>query len=374
MPDETIWTIDQHTKAKHELLRRYLGAWFPILASSGWNRRVLFLDGFAGPGVYADGEPGSPLIALSTLVSHSAFERLTATEFAFLFVEADAARFASLKLELERFWATLPGGQPPNVRVHLFNEEFAAVAEEIVGHTREQKMRLAPTLAFIDPFGWSGVPLGLIAELLSFEKCEVLFNFMFDSVNRFVADERPGVARHFAELFGTDEAEHQAAASLSGEERKNFLRDLYMRQLHDVGGFTYVRSFELMDVERGRTAYFLMFGTRHHKGLEVIKDAMWALDPVSGVRFTGFAGDQQMLFETQPNMASLRAAILEQFAGMTASVEEIERFVIEETDYKTTQYKRAVLKELEEDGVIFCGSQRQRRLTYPPGTILRFPS
>ena len=72
-------------------------------------------------------------------------------------------------------------------------------------------------------------------------------------MNRFVADERPGVARHFAELFGTDEAEHQAAASLSGEERKNFLRDLYMRQLHDVGGFTYVRSFELMDVERGRT-------------------------------------------------------------------------------------------------------------------------
>jgi hypothetical protein len=92
-------------------------------------------------------------------------------------------------------------------------------------------------------------------------------------VNRFVADERPGVA-HFAELFGTDEAEHQAAASLSGEERKNFLRDLYMRQLHDVGDFTYVRSFELMDVERGRTAYFLMFGTRHHKGLEVIKDSM----------------------------------------------------------------------------------------------------
>ena len=64
----------------------------PYPRSSGWNRRVLFLDGFAGPGVYADGEPGSPLIVLSTLVSHSAFERLSATEFAFLFVEADAAR------------------------------------------------------------------------------------------------------------------------------------------------------------------------------------------------------------------------------------------------------------------------------------------
>src|SRR5690554_564418 len=35
MPDEPIWPIEEHTKAKHELLRRYLGAWFPILASRG---------------------------------------------------------------------------------------------------------------------------------------------------------------------------------------------------------------------------------------------------------------------------------------------------------------------------------------------------
>jgi len=96
------------------------------------------------------------------------------------------------------------------------------VATELIAYTREQKKQLAPTLAFIDPFGWSGVPLALISDLLSFEKCEVLFNFMFDSVNRFVADDRPGIAQHFAELFGTDQAEHHAAAALSGDRRKHF--------------------------------------------------------------------------------------------------------------------------------------------------------
>lgn len=372
MPDEPIWTIDQHTKAKHELLRRYLGAWFPILASSGWHRRVLFLDGFAGPGVYADGEPGSPLIALATLVDHPHFERLSSTEFVFIFVEADAQRYASLEETIAGFWSARQGGQPQNVRVELYNDEFADVAHQLVTLMREQKKQLAPTLAFIDPFGWSGVPLALIADLLSFDRCEVLFNFMFDSVNRFVADERPGIERHFADLFGTEEAEHRAAASRIGDERKGFLRDMYMRRLHELGGFRYVRSFELMDVERGRTAYFLMFGTRHHKGLEVMKDAMWALDPVTGTRFTGFAGHQQMLFEPEPNFAPLRAAILERFAGETVSVEKIERFVIEETDYKTTQYKR-VLKALEVDGTTTCESPRKRRLTYPPGTMLRLP-
>lgn len=374
MPDETIWTIEQHTRAKHELLRRYLGAWFPILASSGWNRRILFLDGFAGPGVYAGGEPGSPLIALTTLVDHSHFDRLSSTEFVFLFVEADPFRFASLEAEVASFWSRRPGGQPQNLRVQLYNAEFSSVAAELVAFTREQKKQLAPTLAFIDPFGWSGVPLRAITDLLSFDKCEVLFNFMFDSVNRFVADERPGVARHFSELFGTDEAEHRAAASLTGEDRKYFLRDLYMRQLRAGAGFRHVRSFELMDIDRGRTAYFLMFGTRHHKGLQVMKDAMWAVDPIGGARFTGFAGGQQMLFGAEVDVEPLKRALLDRFAGEAISVETIERFVIEETDFKTTQYKKLVLKELESEGVVVCETPRKRRLTYPTGTIIRFPA
>ena len=74
-----------------------------------------------------------------------------------------------------------------------------------------------------------------------------------------------------------------------------------MRQLRDVAGFSFVRKFEMIDVERGRTAYFLMFGTRHRKGLSVMKDAMWALDPISGMRFAGTAGAQEMLFELEPD-------------------------------------------------------------------------
>lgn len=129
-----------------------------------------------------------------------------------------------------------------------------------------------------------------------------------------------------------------------------------------------------MDVDRGRTAYFLMFGTRHHKGLEVMKDAMWALDPIAGARFTGFAGGQQMLFGSEADVGPLRAALLGRFAGQAVPIETIEHFVIEDTDFKTTQYKKAVLKELEADGVIACESSRKRRLTYPAGTILRFPA
>ena len=41
-PDETIWEIEPHTLAKHEILRRYLGAWFPILATQ--NSKLIYFD------------------------------------------------------------------------------------------------------------------------------------------------------------------------------------------------------------------------------------------------------------------------------------------------------------------------------------------
>ena len=133
------------------------------------------------------------------------------------------------------------------MQVHRINSEFAQVATQIVSDLDEQEAALAPTLAFIDPFGWSGVPLALIRDLLSFDRCEVLFNFMFDSVNRWVADERPGIASHFNELFGSEGQEHALAAGMKGDDRKGFLSDLYMRQLRDVAGFSFVRKFGSSD-------------------------------------------------------------------------------------------------------------------------------
>ena len=75
--------MEEHTRAKHELLKKYLEAWFPILAIQGHQERVIFLDGFAGPGIYDGGEPGSPVIALETLINHNSFSQLAGTTFQF---------------------------------------------------------------------------------------------------------------------------------------------------------------------------------------------------------------------------------------------------------------------------------------------------
>lgn len=368
MPQTTVWELEHHTAAKHEILRRYLAAWFPILTIGGFNRRVLFLDGFAGPGIYSHGEAGSPIIALDTLVNHQMFDRLKDTEFVFFFIEKDRARFESLERELAAFWAA-HGGQPDNVRVHAVNDEFAVRASSLLDHLEEQKKKLAPTFAFIDPFGWSGVGLDVIYRLLAFDKCEVFFNFMYDSVNRFLTHPNPAVQRHLIDLFGTDG--YSAAAELDPSSRKLFLHDFYKQQLEERGGFCYVHSFEMIN-KQGHTTYSLFYGTRSIGGLKVMKEAMWAADPIGGVRFSDQLARQPVLFGDEPDFGPLRTAIVERFSGQTVTIGEVEEFVLVETPYKASGYKKQVLKPLEQEGVLVVPTTRSRRLTYPNGVELSF--
>ncbi len=58
------WLLAPHTAAKLAILRSYLGAWFAILGRGTNFDRIIYIDGFAGPGRYKGGEDGSPIVAL----------------------------------------------------------------------------------------------------------------------------------------------------------------------------------------------------------------------------------------------------------------------------------------------------------------------
>ncbi|MXX78600.1 MAG: three-Cys-motif partner protein TcmP [Gemmatimonadales bacterium] len=75
-PRETVWELKPHSLGKHLVLKQYLKAWLPILGQT--QGRIIFLDGFAGPGEYKGGEEGSPIIALRAFVEHSAARQIKA--------------------------------------------------------------------------------------------------------------------------------------------------------------------------------------------------------------------------------------------------------------------------------------------------------
>lgn len=366
MPKTTKWEIPPHTQAKHRIVHEYLVRWLPIMSSR--NDRLVYFDGFSGPGRYAGGEDGSPIIALKALMEHGNQAAITA-EVVFLFVEAKKDRYDSLVAELDLLAAAY-GGWPSNVKVHHRNASFVDEASSILDSLKANGSALAPTFALVDPFGFSGVPMSVIAELLSFQKCELLFNLIFDPINWQLNNDK--VAHHMSDLFGCDG--YDDIKGVYGLDRRNAILDLYTGQLKNKAGFKFVQTFEMIN-DRNRLGTVLVAGTRHPFGFEKIKEAMWAVDKSGSFTFSDMTAGLNMLplFE-KPNYADLERQILAEFAGKTVRVEAVEKFVVEETKFLSTHYKRNVLVPLEKgEKIRVPSSPRQKTFTHPKGTVIQFP-
>jgi three-Cys-motif partner protein len=360
-PRTTRWEIESHTKAKHTILRRYLQAWLPMVTS--WNRRVVYIDGFAGPGIYSGGEEGSPIIALKEAIKHPA--KIEA-EIVFIFIEADEDRFESLKQQTASLSA------PANFKIYCFPGKFDDRLTQVLNLLAEQKKRLAPTFAFVDPFGFSHTPFSLIQRLMQNTNCEVLITFMYEATNRFLSHrDQP---ENYDVLMGCTDWRNGISLRQPGE-RKKFIHDLYLNQLNTTGGIKYVRSFEMLD--RGnRTEYFLFFGTNHYQGLKKMKEAMWKADETGSYQFSDNTDmTQELLFQNEPAIGDLQGKIVNKFSGRQVTVDEVERYVVEETPYREIHFK-PILKQMElasEPSLrVIKRKSPNRKGTFPGGTVVQF--
>lgn len=331
---KTLWHRDEQTLGKHLVLRNYLNGWFPILGS--WKRRLLFVDGFAGPGEYKGGERGSPFVALDCIRQHKNEGRLNGIEVVCLFIESDAARADHLRGLLEK------ETDVPDTKLQVLQGNFDESMTEILDYIKEQNAKLAPAFVMIDPFGPKGSSMNLIGRVLQNDRSECLISFMYEPIRRF--HKQPEYQRPLDELFGT--TNWHVCLDIDNElERKQFLHQLFTTQLKQHGA-RYVISLEMW--KGNRHVYTLYFATGNPKGCDLMKKTIWKFDPTGGFSFKGYLAGQMTLFETdtEPLVAQLR----NRFGSAWVPVEQIEEFVMsDETEYHSGQLRRDTLQRLEKE-------------------------
>jgi len=152
---------------KHGLLGRY-ASYFAGPAGAGGDGRILYVDGYAGPGRYDDGSAGSPLVLLAAGEGSTEFGRKPE----YVFVEADRAMARALASELTKSGAT----------ARIINDSFENTWRDLLA-----ERPLSSTLLFLDPFSLS-LDSNAIAEILrmssSSHKIDVLYHFSVASVAR----------------------------------------------------------------------------------------------------------------------------------------------------------------------------------------------
>lgn len=359
-PSDTLWEMEPHTEAKHAILRRYLGAWFGIMGIT--NPRIIYLDGFCGPGRYKGGEEGSPILAIKLAQEH--YQKNNLHEVTFVFVEERKDRVEHLRTEL----SCLP--VPPTFHVSVNHNQFDNTLSGILDHLETKGAKIAPTFAFIDPFGFKGAPFKLVERLLNNPKTEVFVNIMADSINRFLDHPDPQIRNHIVDLFGTP----QVLQILNvGNQGISQLRELYQVQLEKCAD--YVRYFEMRD-ENNRIIYYLFFATNNRLGHIKMKEAFWKVDSSTGYHFSDATNTTQLvLFEEDPSK-HLAESLAVQFHGRKIKVSVIQEFVEDHTPYLSSHMKKA-LRHLEEQDRLCVDPCKQsgakrKNATFPEDVVVTF--
>lgn len=360
---DTIWTLEPHTGAKHLILEEYLKAWFPILST--WNKRIVYLDCFAGPGIYSKGEDGSPVIAIRVAKDHTLANNFD--ELTFVFIEKDPLRVNTLKQVLKEKFPDLPSAK---WKYAVHQGEFDPSINSELDAIEKQGLKLAPTFAFIDPFGYSEFPMKTIKRLLSHDKCEVLITFMIDFINRFTDDAH---ANALDKLFETKDWRQVRNIVDDPRSRQQFFLKLYEQQLKNVAGAKYTRTFEMVRSD-GHTVYYLVFATKAWQGIKVIKDAMFKVDARNTFRFSDREDPNQTYLtkftETDFWIPDVAGKIHDEFKGKKVNVQDIEIFVITKTLYRFK--KKAILEYLEKNKIIKVEGRKVSGYNYPERCMIEF--
>lgn len=353
-PRQTLWKLDEHSEGKHLVLKSYLDAWFPIL--SKYNKRLLFIDGFSGPGEYLNGHKGSPLIALEAALLHT-HKDVRNQEIIFYFVEDDESRLQHLKDLVAEKYPVLP----TKFSIYYANSKFDEAIDELLTLIEEQNSRLAPCFAMVDPFGVSDTPMSILNRLLKNSKSEIYISVMYENINRFLRSKE--FEPHLDRLFGSDEW-RKAQELNDRKKRKEYLYDLYKKKLKESGASNAIH----FDLNKGdRHVYSIFFATGSWMGTDKMKQAIWKIAPEGDFVYRGGAGNELDL--SVPNFQPLIQAISDEFSGQWVTTKVIESFVgSDKTIFHSSQYKKNALRPLEERGQLVIHpddvSKRARRFTY----------
>jgi three-Cys-motif partner protein len=245
----------EQTFLKHFFLERYLErVAYNILS---FKPDFVYVDGFSGPWKSADEayEDTSFVIALKKLrnIRDGFRQKGKNVRIRCLFNDSDSVAYGELKNAV---------ASVTDIEIKPLCRNFEEVVPDIVAYVGNSF-----SLTFIDPTGWTGFGLEKIRPLLRL-RGEVIVNFMFDFVNRFLEDPRPETAVTFDPLFGEPGWYSEVEQCVrSGMRREDAVLDVYRGRLKDAGQFAHVTSTRILKPQIDRSFFHLVYATRHWKGL-----------------------------------------------------------------------------------------------------------
>jgi three-Cys-motif partner protein len=366
----------EQSKLKMEIVIEYFNAWSRImLAVAKRNRResehkIAYIDLFAGQGLFEDGMPSTPLKVLQIATEDSAVGSHLVT----LFNDKDKKAIQKLGTEIGKIRGINSLKYPPKL--------LSGEVGDIHAQTFE-KMKLVPTLLFLDPWGYRGVSLHLIWSVLKDWGCDCIFFFNYNRVQAALFNNT--VRQRVDALFGKQRADglRGLLKSISKTERESEIMRELVSAIKENGG-RFVSKLRFLKSGGRGTSHYLVFVSKDFKGLEKMRPilARRSTSVTNGVPsfvFDPSARRDQIPIVLGDPLETLAKTLLVDFKGQEISADEMYRAHCPASgqEYLRANYTRAIVFLLERGQVsvlddLRCSTKRTPcRITSK--TVVLFP-
>jgi len=306
----------EHSQIKARIVEKYFWAWAHVIMPTAKkkDKRLAYIDLFAGPGRYSDGTLSTPLLVIQKAIEDPDMRLMLVT----VFNDKDPANASALAKAISE----LPGIDQLKYRPQIKTEE---VGDRIV--KMFEAMHLIPTFFFVDPWGYKGLSLGLINSVLKDWGCDCIFFFNYNRINMGLHNDY--VREHMNVLFGETRAEilRERLEGLSPSDREALIVEELCQAIKIMGG-KYVLPFTFKNADGTRTTHHLIFVSKHHRGYEIMKEIMAKessehLQGVPSFEYSPVSSIFPLLFDLTTPLSDLEGMLLTEFAGQTLSMQEI---------------------------------------------------
>ena len=278
-PDDPPPSIEPHSKAKLEVLRSYLRAYFDRLNINPVREefKLDLIDGFAGGGTFLDGTTevsGTPLVMLEE--TEKAGVRLNEKrakqlhiDCRFYFVDKEKAHTDHLRKVLgER------GYHADDDRIVIRNGLFQSEVEGIIASVRQRQPRSGRAIFLLDQTGFSQVELSLVSRIFGeLPAAEVILTFAADALVNHLA-ETPQIAKMAAPLQLTDSQIYDLIRQRDGDGGRALVQRTLRNHARIVTGATYDTPFFIRPRQSRRALWFLHL-SRHPTARDVMIQRHW---------------------------------------------------------------------------------------------------
>jgi three-Cys-motif partner protein len=358
--DSEIQRLRLNSRAKHFILQDYLPTWASILGT--YNDKLNYFDCFAGPGRYlwqgqlVDGSPIISIRACNDLLRSES--RNKPRRINLVFVDEDARQVARLEQTVGQLESLHAG-----LKVSIKQYDSEKVIADILRDTRN----LAPSFFFIDPYNHP-FSLALMSEILKRPRTEIMVNFMYYQIIRDI--ENPMKQESCDKLFAPDDP-HEIDIKTEARFDKNKMLLYLHRRLRSKYFVPFQVNFGRDEgVYPGRIKYLLIHYCNSFKAFNLMLNAMWKHgEPGKPM----MVSDRQEILFPLKDVRSLRGEVVSSYGGTGKRV-TFDAFCEENwTRYFLEKHCRAVLKDLEQAGIVAIERVSSKRDGLRENDIITFP-